>query len=143
MRLLTIAVLAGGLLGAAAARAAPQAEPRKEPETAAERVRKALDRAESPEFSDEQLTSIVFPLLGSGRGKAEFEETAMKLIPEAVAYLERPEGSRLKRVYFVALTESQRDACKLVFSQLARDKRVTPAEGDVAPAPQGVAAAAP
>src|SRR5437870_5604972 len=61
MRLLTMAVMVVGLLGAAG-RAAPQAEPRKEPETAAERVRKALDQTLDVDIEDQPLGLAVAQL---------------------------------------------------------------------------------
>jgi O-acetyl-ADP-ribose deacetylase (regulator of RNase III) len=100
-------------------------------------VRKALERADSVEFATAPLTSIVFPLLGAGRGKGEVEETAKKLIPEAVTYLERAKGTRIKRVYFMALTASHKDLCTLVLDMLVTKGRLGKADGS-SPAQQSI-----
>ena len=58
-----------------------------------------------------KCSSILFPLFGTGTGGARVDNTVKELIELAINYLENNRGSIIKDVYFLALTDHQRNAC--------------------------------
>ena len=58
-------------------------------------VRNALDLADSPEFDDIGLKSILFPLMGTGTGRGELEGRARELIGAAISHLLRDPPGRI------------------------------------------------
>jgi O-acetyl-ADP-ribose deacetylase (regulator of RNase III) len=76
-------------------------------------VRNALELADDNEFDALDLKSIIFPIMGTGTGRADTALMARKLIQAAVNHLVRKPPCRIERVYFVARTEEQLEACQL------------------------------
>ena len=68
-------------------------------------VRHALRLADSPQYADRQLKSILFPIMGTGTGKGGLHEMAGPQIASAVEYLEANPESGISRVYFSAYDE--------------------------------------
>lgn len=60
------------------------------------------------------LTSIIFPLLGSGDGGLSAESVAENLIPAAINHLRSRDNSMLKEIYFLAFKSRDRSACHRV-----------------------------
>jgi O-acetyl-ADP-ribose deacetylase (regulator of RNase III) len=81
-------------------------------------VRNALDLGDEPEFDGEDLASILFPIMGTGTGRADIAASAHKLIHAAVSHLQHKPPCRIDRVYFIALTEEHLTACQQVLEQL-------------------------
>ena len=81
----------------------------------------ALTKADLPEFANENLRSILFPLMGTGTGRARLRETIERLIGAAIKYFESRPRSVISEVYFLALTDQQRDACLSVFAKAMVD----------------------
>jgi O-acetyl-ADP-ribose deacetylase (regulator of RNase III) len=72
-------------------------------------IRNALEMADMPKYR--KCSSILFPLFGTGTGGARVDNTVKELIESAINYLENNRGSIIKDVYFLALTDHQRNAC--------------------------------
>jgi O-acetyl-ADP-ribose deacetylase (regulator of RNase III) len=78
-------------------------------------VRNALELADSPELANENLQSILFPLMGTGTTQVKPQEVANKLIDTAVSYLEDCPESRIKEIYFLAYNVQDFELCKHKF----------------------------
>jgi O-acetyl-ADP-ribose deacetylase (regulator of RNase III) len=74
-------------------------------------IRNALETANLPKYRKSKCTSILFPLFGTGTGGARVNDTVKDLIDSAINYLEHDPTSMIKDVYFLALTDHQRNAC--------------------------------
>ena len=79
-------------------------------------VSEALAKIDSKDLENEDITSILFPLLGSGRGRGNPETTAKKLIDATMNYLTQRAGSRIKQVYFLTWTTTDLQACQSVLN---------------------------
>jgi O-acetyl-ADP-ribose deacetylase (regulator of RNase III) len=75
-------------------------------------VTNALRKMDDKRFAEEQLRSIVFPMMGTGTGGASVDVVAPRLIEAAVAYLLNTPGSRVETVYFSAWNYRDVDACR-------------------------------
>ena len=68
---------------------------------------------------DKNLTSILFPLLGTGTARGDLIPNTRKQVQAAVSYLRsRAEFTQLERVYFLGRTEVERTALRVVFAEL-------------------------
>ena len=83
----------------------------------AECVHNALELAEEDRFAAANPTSILFPLLGTGTGRADVEETAPRLIRAAIGHLSRHRNARITRVYFLVRDERQLTVCRGVLDE--------------------------
>jgi len=79
-------------------------------------VRNALELADSDEMANENLQSILFPLMGTGDSRLDTEVVAKDLISTAISYLEENKNSKVRQVYFLAYNERDKDLCEYVFS---------------------------
>lgn len=94
-------------------------------------VRNALKKADSEELASLQMHSILFPLMGTVATRSSAQETANKLIDEALEYVKQNPNSRIDKIYFLAYTEQDREICE---HKLHHDPRVaTPAENETIP----------
>ena len=59
-------------------------------------IRNALELADSKEMANENIQSILFPLMGTGTTKLEPEEVAKQLIDAAMSYIE--ENTQTKKL---------------------------------------------
>jgi O-acetyl-ADP-ribose deacetylase (regulator of RNase III) len=93
-------------------------------------VRNALKKAD--DLTDVEINSILFPLIGTGTSiRMSAQEMADQLIDVAVSYLEDNPESRIKKIYFLAFNEQDRDICHHTF---VTDPRIaTP--GETIPSP--------
>jgi O-acetyl-ADP-ribose deacetylase (regulator of RNase III) len=78
-------------------------------------VRNALELADSPEMDNEDIHSILFPLMGTGTTRLSPQDVADQLIDTAVSYLEDCPESRINEVYFLAYNEQDLDLCRHKF----------------------------
>jgi O-acetyl-ADP-ribose deacetylase (regulator of RNase III) len=86
----------------------------------------ALFEAESLARKDRKVRSILFPLLGTGEGRAKLTPTVEGLTDAAIEYLENNPGTLLKEIYFLAfnlseqmaLMSSFRNSSKVVVARL-------------------------
>lgn len=76
-------------------------------------IRNALKRAD--ELTDVEVTSILFPLMGTGTIRMNAQEMADQLVDAAVCYLEENPDSRINKIYFLAYTEQDREICRHTF----------------------------
>lgn len=83
----------------------------------AECVRNALELADDAQFDEENPTSILFPILGTGTGRGELEKKAAELIRAAIDHLEREPPCRITEVYFLVLTERQLAICQSILQK--------------------------
>ncbi len=74
-------------------------------------VRNSLEMANSSKYRRSKCRSILFPLFGTGTGGARVSNTARELIDTAINYLEHHRTGSIREVFFLALTDRQRDAC--------------------------------
>jgi O-acetyl-ADP-ribose deacetylase (regulator of RNase III) len=81
-------------------------------------VRQALALADRDPLS-EKCSSILFPLIGTGTGKADVEQSFRKMLATAIAYLKGKNDSRMNRVHFLVWTEAERRTCLGVIGQSA------------------------
>jgi O-acetyl-ADP-ribose deacetylase (regulator of RNase III) len=68
-------------------------------------VRNALAMADSDRFRDQQLHSILFPIMGAGTAGGELSVLTRHQIGAALDYLELNPGSCINSVYFSAFTD--------------------------------------
>lgn len=73
----------------------------------------ALKKADT--LTDLTLESILFPLMGTVTAREKAEDMAKKLIDAAMEYLKQKPNSKIKRVYFLAYTEQDRQICHNTF----------------------------
>ena len=88
-------------------------------------VRNALERADSTELANEDLHSILFPLMGTGTTRLSAQGIANQLIDTAVAYMEENPQSKIETIYFLAYNEQDLEICKhflLNDPRIAKDK---------------------
>jgi O-acetyl-ADP-ribose deacetylase (regulator of RNase III) len=74
-------------------------------------VRRALSRADGAEPENEKCSSILFPLIGTGTGKADVGTSFQLMLETAIAYLKAKKVSRMKRVNFLVWTEAELRTC--------------------------------
>jgi O-acetyl-ADP-ribose deacetylase (regulator of RNase III) len=77
-------------------------------------VTNALRRADDDEFRGDNLTSILFPIFGTGPGGGDFREHAGRCINAAIEYLESHADSTLRVVYFYAWSDRDLEICRSV-----------------------------
>ena len=81
-------------------------------------VRNVLACIDSPEMADAPLSSVLFPLLGTGTGRADVEIHGRELLASAVGYLRDEPASRVREVWFLCLVRAQLDGCRKVMAEL-------------------------
>lgn len=74
-------------------------------------IRNSLEMANAAKYQASKCRSILFPLFGTGTAGARVNNTVKELIDTAINYLEHHQTANIKEVYFLALTDRQRDAC--------------------------------
>lgn len=89
-------------------------------------VRNALEVADSPEMENEDIHSIVFPLMGTGTTNLDAQGVANQLIDTAVTYVEENPNSKINKIFFLAFNEQDFELCKHTF---INDPRIKTPEG--------------
>lgn len=83
------------------------------------------------ELANEDLHSILFPLMGTGTTKLSAQGIADGLIDAAVEYLAQNPQSKINKIYFLAYNEQDREICRHKFINdpriLTPDEVETPA----------------
>jgi nudix-type nucleoside diphosphatase (YffH/AdpP family) len=78
-------------------------------------VRNSLEVLDDPKkLANENLHSILFPLMGTGTSKKSAQEVAADLIDEAISYLEENPQSKAEKVYFLAYSEQDLELCERI-----------------------------
>jgi len=78
------------------------------------------------EQAPKDVESILFPLLGTGTGRAEIIASARKQLQAAISYLRsRKQFTRVKRVYFLAPTVAHRSGLRVALAELGITQRIT------------------
>lgn len=80
-------------------------------------VRNALELADSSEFDDAELKTMLFPIMGTGTGRGKLEEKARQLIHAAISHLGQHPPCRINHVYFLVLTEKALAVCQQVLQE--------------------------
>jgi len=80
-------------------------------------VRNALEIANSDEFENMNLKSILFPLIGTGTGRGKLEEKARELIDAALSHLEANPQCRIQRVYFLTWSDKELEVCQRILQE--------------------------
>jgi O-acetyl-ADP-ribose deacetylase (regulator of RNase III) len=94
-------------------------------------VRNALELADSDVMVNEDIHSILFPLMGTGTSKQDADAAARDLISAAISYLEENKKSKINKVFFLAFNEQDRERCEHVYSLFIKEKRLE--EGKLIP----------
>jgi O-acetyl-ADP-ribose deacetylase (regulator of RNase III) len=81
-------------------------------------VTRALEKADSAELVSVDLSSILIPLVGTGRGGGDLKETAEQLLLAAVNYLQTTDRTRLRCVYFLTWTDVELAVCRAVLDAI-------------------------
>ena len=77
-------------------------------------VRNSLELADSPELENEDIHSIVFPLMGTGSARGA-QVLTNQLIDTAISYMEENPNSKINKIYFLAYNEHDFELCKHKF----------------------------
>jgi O-acetyl-ADP-ribose deacetylase (regulator of RNase III) len=77
-------------------------------------ISNSLAKVDDPQFKDAGLTSILFPLMGTGAARGDLLSTVGPLIEAAVAYLSQDPACNIRRAYFIAWSEEELAACRSV-----------------------------
>ena len=80
----------------------------------------SLELMDSDEMKNEDLHTILFPLMGTGTTRLEAEGIADKLIRTAISYLEENPDSKVQKVYFLAFHEGDYELCKHIIDNESR-----------------------
>lgn len=83
-------------------------------------VRNSLEMMDSEDMANEDLKSILFPLMGTGTSKRDAQDVAADLIDEALAYLEENPDSKVEKVYFLAFSEQDLELCERIMKSHGR-----------------------
>jgi O-acetyl-ADP-ribose deacetylase (regulator of RNase III) len=78
-------------------------------------VTRALTRLDT-DLKPHGLTSIMFPLLGTGPGAGDLKDYSRRLIHAAVEYLDTHADTALRAVYFHVWTDAALDVCRQVMT---------------------------
>jgi O-acetyl-ADP-ribose deacetylase (regulator of RNase III) len=78
-------------------------------------IRNSLELIDSEDMADEEIYSILFPLMGTGTTQLSAQGIANLLIDTAVCYLEENPESKVEKVYFLAYSEQDLELCKHTF----------------------------
>jgi O-acetyl-ADP-ribose deacetylase (regulator of RNase III) len=84
-----------------------------------ERIERCVTRALTRLDTDLRslgLTSIMFPLLGTGPGAGDLKDHSQRLIDAAVEYLDTNAGTALRTVYFYVWSDVALDICRQVMT---------------------------
>ena len=84
-------------------------------------IREALKLADSVECATLGLRSMLFPIIGTGTGGAQLNDTVRSLLNATINYFEQRPRSLLSTVYFLAFTDQQLKACLIALSQMNVD----------------------
>src|SRR5262245_28669944 len=78
-------------------------------------IRKALELADSEEMANEELHSILFPLMGTGVSRLSAQEVADDLINAAISYMEDVPTSKINKIYFLVYNKQDKEICRHKF----------------------------
>ena len=74
-------------------------------------VTAALRRIDQPQFADDHLRSIIFPMMGTGSGGGKVENVGPLLIQAAINYITANPNSTVETVYFSAWNHRDLEIC--------------------------------
>jgi O-acetyl-ADP-ribose deacetylase (regulator of RNase III) len=80
-------------------------------------VTNALAKVDSEELESAGLTSILFPLMGTGTARGDLSDIVAPLINAAIEYLRANHNSHVHRAHFAAFTEIELAACLSVLDR--------------------------
>ena len=80
-------------------------------------VTNALAKVDSEELESAGLTSILFPLMGTGTARGDLSDIVAPLINAAIEYLRANRNSHVHQVHFAAFTEIELAACLSVLDR--------------------------
>jgi O-acetyl-ADP-ribose deacetylase (regulator of RNase III) len=78
-------------------------------------ITNALKKAD--DLRDEELKSILFPLMGTGTGKGSLKENAQRLIQAAISYLDANPDSSIDIVYFITSSDIKLETCQAILDE--------------------------
>ncbi|MEM7217786.1 MAG: macro domain-containing protein [Pseudomonadota bacterium] len=87
-------------------------------------IRSALGLMDHPKYDSYKLRTILFPLLGAGRGGRSIDDSMAQLISTCLAHLDTRPNSRIKGVYIIARTSQHLDARLTILDRTAGLERL-------------------
>jgi O-acetyl-ADP-ribose deacetylase (regulator of RNase III) len=78
-------------------------------------IRNSLKLIDSEDLAEENICSILFPLMGTGTTQLSAMGIANLLIDTALCYLEENPESKVEKIYFLAYNEQDLELCKHIF----------------------------
>lgn len=79
-------------------------------------VTNALYKMEKLGVEEQPLQSILFPLMGTGKGKSRLQTNAPLLLEAAVSYLSAHPESIIKTIYFLTYTREELEICRNILN---------------------------
>lgn len=80
----------------------------------------SLALMDADEMENENLHTILFPLMGTGTTRLEAEGIADALIGTAISYIEENPDTKVQKVYFLAFHEGDIELCKHIMDNESR-----------------------
>ena len=68
--------------------------------------------SELEKLAADKLHSILFPLMGTGKGKGKLQKNASLLLEAAVSYLNSHPSSIIETIYFLTYTQEELETCR-------------------------------
>jgi O-acetyl-ADP-ribose deacetylase (regulator of RNase III) len=79
-------------------------------------VTTALNRMDHERYRSDNLTTIVFPMMGTGNGGGQVDFIAPRLLQAAMSYLNSHPESNVRKVYFSAWNHRDLQACQIALA---------------------------
>ena len=92
-------------------------------EKISECVRNALELFDDARLANDNLKTVLFPLMGTGTSKKSAQDVAGELIEESISYLEENPQSKVEIVYFLAYNEQDLELCQRI---MKNNERLSP-----------------
>jgi nudix-type nucleoside diphosphatase (YffH/AdpP family) len=67
--------------------------------------------------SNNELSSVLFPMIGAGEGGLQIRSVAKEIIPSAVNYFKSTPAPTIKKIYFMGFRLRERNACAAVLDE--------------------------
>lgn len=83
-------------------------------------IHNALKLVDSDEMANENIQSILFPLMGTGTTRLDSQGIAERLIDTAISYVEEKPDTKIQKIYFLAYHEEDLELCQHILEHEPR-----------------------
>ena len=90
-------------------------------------VRHALEKADGPDKKNQNCSSILFPLFGTGTAKGNVEGSFRRILEATLSYLKAKRTSRIDRVYYLTYSQEEFRTCMSVMENSDSLTKLSPA----------------